>query len=35
MEPIFDDYFPYRKKKCELEHVQRWLNLFSTSTTMK
>ncbi len=24
----FDDYFPCRKKKCKLEHVKNWLNLF-------
>ena len=25
----FDDYFPYkRKKKCKLEYVKNWLNLF-------
>ena len=24
----FDDYFPCRKKKCKLKHVQNWLNLF-------
>jgi putative transposase len=24
----FDDYFPCRKKKCKLKHVQQWLNLF-------
>ncbi len=24
----FDDYFPCRKKKCNLEHVKNWLNLF-------
>ena len=24
----FDDYFPYRKKKCKLEYVQNWLDLF-------
>jgi putative transposase len=23
----FDDYFPCRKKKCKLKHVQQWLNL--------
>ncbi len=25
----FDDYFPYRKKNCNLKHVQKWLNLFT------
>jgi putative transposase len=25
----FDDYFPCRKKKCKLKHVQQWLNLFA------
>ena len=24
----FDDYFPCRKNKCKLKHVQQWLNLF-------
>jgi putative transposase len=24
----FDDYFPCRKKKCKLKHVEQWLNLF-------
>jgi putative transposase len=24
----FDDYFPCRKSKCKLQHVQQWLNLF-------
>ena len=24
----FDDHFPCRKKKCKLEHVINWLNLF-------
>ena len=24
----FDDYFPCRKKKCKLEHVKNWLNIF-------
>ncbi len=24
----FDDYFPFRKKKCKLKHVMNWLNLF-------
>ena len=24
----FDDYFPCRKSKCKLKHVQKWLNLF-------
>ena len=27
-EECFDDYFPCRKKKCKLEHVKNWLNLF-------
>ena len=25
----FDDYFPCKKKKCKLKHVQKWLNLFA------
>lgn len=25
----FDDYFPCKKKKCKLKHVQQWLNLFT------
>ncbi len=25
----FDDYFPCRKKKCKLKHVQQWLDLFA------
>lgn len=25
----FDDYFPCRKKKCKLKHVQQWMNLFA------
>jgi putative transposase len=24
----FDDYFPCRKKKCKLKHINNWLNLF-------
>jgi len=24
----FDDYFPCRKKKCKLKHIENWLNLF-------
>lgn len=24
----FDDYFPCRKEKCDLNHVKNWLNLF-------
>ncbi len=24
----FDDYFPCKKKKCKLKHVNNWLNLF-------
>lgn len=24
----FDEYFPYKKKKCKLKHVINWLNLF-------
>ena len=24
----FDDYFPCRKKDCNLQHVSNWLNLF-------
>lgn len=26
----FDDYFPFRKKKCKLKHVMNWFNLFIT-----
>lgn len=26
----FDDYFPCRKSKCKLQHVQKWLDLFVT-----
>ncbi len=25
----FDDYFPCRKKKCKLKHVQQWRDLFA------
>ena len=25
----FDDYFPCKKKRCKLKHVQQWFNLFS------
>ncbi len=25
----FDDYFPCKKKKCNLIHVRNWLNLFA------
>jgi putative transposase len=25
----FDDYFPYRKEKCKLNHVKHWLELFA------
>ena len=25
----FDDYFPCRKKNCNLNHVKQWLNLFA------
>ena len=25
----FDDYFPYNKENCNLDHVKKWLNLFS------
>ncbi len=25
----FDDYFPCKKKKCNLIHVKNWLNLFA------
>ncbi len=25
----FDDYFHCRKKKCKLEHVKNWFNLFA------
>jgi putative transposase len=24
----FDDYFPCRKKKCKLNHIKQWLELF-------
>ena len=24
----FDDYFPCRKGKCKLQHIQKWFNLF-------
>jgi putative transposase len=24
----FDDYFPCRKSKCKMQHIQKWLNLF-------
>ncbi|MGN6346608.1 MAG: hypothetical protein ACTHME_02780 [Candidatus Nitrosocosmicus sp.] len=24
----FDDYFPYKRKKCKLKHVRKWLYLF-------
>ncbi len=24
----FDNYFPCRKSKCKLHHIQKWLNLF-------
>jgi putative transposase len=24
----FDDYFPCRKSKCKLRHIQKWFNLF-------
>ncbi len=24
----FDDYFPCRKKKCNLKHIRNWFNLF-------
>ncbi len=27
----FDDYFPCRKKKCNMKHVRNWLNLFVDS----
>ena len=27
-ESFDDDYFPCRKRKCKLKHVQNWLNLF-------
>ena len=23
-----DDYFPCRKSKCKLQHIQKWLDLF-------
>jgi hypothetical protein len=25
---MFDDYFPFRKYNCKLEHAKHWLNLF-------
>jgi putative transposase len=25
----FDDYFPCKRKKCKLNHVKKWLNLFA------
>ncbi len=25
----FDDYFPFRKKKCKLKHVKNWFELFA------
>jgi len=25
----FDDYFPYKKRKCKLKHVQQWLISFA------
>ncbi len=25
----YDDYFPCIKKKCNMEHVRNWLNLFA------
>jgi putative transposase len=31
----FDDYFPCRKKKCKLEHVKQWLNLFADFSIKK
>ena len=24
----FDDYFPYKKNKCRLNHVKQWFRLF-------
>ena len=24
----FDDYFPFKKNKCKLNHVKQWLKLF-------
>jgi putative transposase len=27
----FDDYFPYRRKKCKLKHIKNWLQLFRIS----
>jgi len=24
----FHDYFPCRKNKCKLQHIQKWFNLF-------
>ena len=24
----FDDYLPYRKNRCGLNHVKQWINLF-------
>jgi hypothetical protein len=26
---LFDDYFPYKKKKCKLKHVKQWLISFT------
>ncbi|HKX96957.1 MAG TPA: DDE-type integrase/transposase/recombinase [Candidatus Nitrosocosmicus sp.] len=25
----FDDYFPCRKRKCKLEHIKQWINMFA------
>ncbi|MBA3750521.1 MAG: hypothetical protein H0X03_06460, partial [Nitrosopumilus sp.] len=24
----FDDYFPCRKERCDLNHIKNWINLF-------
>ncbi len=24
----FDDYFPFRKNKCKLNHIKQWLSMF-------
>jgi putative transposase len=31
----FDDYFPYRKKRCKLNHVTSWFNVFVDYHTKK
>ncbi|MDR4491510.1 MAG: DDE-type integrase/transposase/recombinase [Candidatus Nitrosocosmicus sp.] len=25
----FDDYFPYRKQNCKLEHIKQWITVFA------